>query len=336
MLPSLTARVFTRIYASNLSFSAPSVVGVARTFMTTAPVAARQRKAVTADASEDKATGKAAGAKAVKAKTSESKATKAETAEAKAAAKAKAAEVKAKAKAAREKKAAVAKAKAAKAAKAREAKAAARAKAKAKKELKKARMNDPETRFRFTPLKLLKLRKEEKPPRAPKSGFVVFLGENAPKWQAELTETLGRTVKGPDFAKKASQLWNAMSDEEKKPYVDAGLADRERYRKEMDEWFRKSDPRIIRACSVQGRRLAPKPEDVKVPCPPFTQFTREMFNKIEVPEPPPGSSNLAGGASRVKRLVEMWREMPEEEKARRLDAYHQALAEWRQRKAPQA
>ncbi|KAJ2957464.1 hypothetical protein NUW54_g14595 [Trametes sanguinea] len=118
---------------------------------------------------------------------------------------------------------------------------------------------------------VLKLRKEEKPPRAPKSGFVVFLSENALKWKAELTESLGRTVKGPDFARKASELWKAMSDEEKKPYVAAALADKERYRKEMDEWFRKSDPRIIRACSIQGRRLAPKPADIKLPCPPFTE-----------------------------------------------------------------
>ncbi|OSC98874.1 hypothetical protein PYCCODRAFT_1454148 [Trametes coccinea BRFM310] len=307
MLSRLATRVFTRAYASPLSFSA---AGAARTLITTAPVAARTRKAATQDASEEPA----ATRKPAKAKSAEA------TAEAK---------LKAKAKKEKEKeKLAAAKAKAAAAKK-----KAAEAAAKAKKAREEALKNDPNARFRHG-LKSVKLRAEEKPPKGPAGPYCHFLKDTIPKLRAEgLPEGKDYQTVFLEASRKVAELWKNMSEEEKKPYVAMHEADRARYDKEVEEWYRKTDPRIVKACSVQKIRLGDKPADLKRPSPPFSQFTKELFHTIEAPAE---ARALEVGKYRMQRLGEMWRDMPEEEKARRNAAYKQACVDWQQRFGVQA
>jgi hypothetical protein len=72
--------------------------------------------------------------------------------------------------------------------------------------------------------------KKAKDPNAPKkplSAYMFFATENRPAIKAENPSfTFG------ELAKAVSDKWNAMSDEDKKPYTDKATADKARYAKE--------------------------------------------------------------------------------------------------------
>ena len=76
--------------------------------------------------------------------------------------------------------------------------------------------------------------KKEKDPNAPKRGlssYMFFANERRPGLKAEQPD-LGFG----DLTKKIAEEWRALSDAEKKPYVDKANADKARYQKEKEAY----------------------------------------------------------------------------------------------------
>ncbi|CDO68979.1 hypothetical protein BN946_scf184777.g9 [Trametes cinnabarina] len=317
MLPRLATRVFSRVYASGLSLYALPVAGAARqhvaarTFLTTAVVAhPAATKAKADDASDGKPkTAKTAGR-------TKTKATKGKALTEKQAA----------ALAAKKEREAARKKAAAEKAKAREQAQKEKAKAKAKLEKEKARANDPKSRF-DGPLRTLKVRKDELPPK-PSGAFAFFVADHVRGLQAR---TEG-PIKFADISKGASAAWRDMTDEQKKPYFDKARQSLEEYTKAAEEWYKKSDPRIVKALSLQGHPLpkVPQAQDTKRPKQPYVAFVTENYH--QVPVPPEVMANHRERLAYVSReLSARWKALPEEEKTKYVQRYEKELSEWEER-----
>ncbi|XP_032886146.1 high mobility group protein B3 [Amblyraja radiata] len=83
----------------------------------------------------------------------------------------------------------------------------------------------------YTPAKGSKKKKDPNAPKRPPSGFFLFCSEHRPKIKAV---SPGLTI--GDVAKKLGELWNACSDEEKKPFNSKAYKLKEKYDKDVADY----------------------------------------------------------------------------------------------------
>ncbi|XP_072361986.1 high mobility group protein B3-like [Scyliorhinus torazame] len=76
-----------------------------------------------------------------------------------------------------------------------------------------------------------KKKKDPNAPKRPPSGFFLFCSEHRPKIKAV---SPGLTI--GDVAKKLGELWNACSEEEKKPFISKAYKLKEKYDKDVADY----------------------------------------------------------------------------------------------------
>ncbi|KAI0666457.1 hypothetical protein C8Q78DRAFT_1083063 [Trametes maxima] len=318
MLSLFAARVLPRAHASTASRAAFLSVSkarehvVARTFLTTASVSAPAAKTSESEGEEKP--------KKVRRTSAEVKASK--TAKAKERARDLAAKEKAKLRAAKEKEKEKARQQVLKE------KEKARKEAQAEKE--KRLLEDPEARFKL-PLKKVNVKKDELPPKQPRGAYNIYIKESFEKLMKEPSKFPSNEV----FLKSAnafSQRWKTLSDEERQVYLDVEKQEKEAYRKAAKEWYKNTDPRVIRALVAQKHKLPLKPAEFKRPHSPYMMFTKAQWHKVEAPD---GLSPSEAMIHRGKQIAELWRQVPEEEKRRLSEEYTKQFQEYRQRMAAQ-
>ncbi|KAI8973107.1 hypothetical protein BD414DRAFT_499163 [Trametes punicea] len=188
--------------------------------------------------------------------------------------------------------------------------------------------NDPNARFKGA-LRSLKLRKDELPPKFLQSPYSVFVSENFATLRKELPAGGADDIKArfAEVNKEIAQRWKSMSDEEKKPYIERAAAYKEAGLKAIDEWYRKTDPRIVKAVRLQKKRKLPlKASDLRRPAPAFVKFYKDNYAKIEVPANMSGREHVV---YRLKQIAEMWRNVPAAEKNRMKEQYNKEMEEYR-------
>ncbi|KAI0367290.1 hypothetical protein BV20DRAFT_970692 [Pilatotrama ljubarskyi] len=322
MFPRLATRVLSRAYALSLPNAAVLRVvdayqpAVARTFLTTASVADPAAKTKTAE--------KADATKPRKPRRSSEEVQAEQLAKAKAreeAARMKAKEAQAKLKD-RERKAKLREKEKQKEKQKREA-----AKTKAK-----AKPTDPDARLK-APLRSIKVKRSELPPKQPGTAYTFFAAEQFKELHDSSTQGNTGPANRDAFGKLSSQIaerWRSLSEEEKKPYYEMQEKSAEEYRRAAEEWYRNTNPRIVRALKVQGHQLPKaKPSDLKRPMAPFAKFSLENRDKVQVPE---GLSAREDLGMRMKLLGEMWQQLPEKEKAGMLADYAKEMEAYHKRK----
>lgn len=75
--------------------------------------------------------------------------------------------------------------------------------------------------------KKAKVAKDEDAPKRAVTSFMLYSNEVRPKVRKDFPE-----LKITEVAKKISEMWNALSDDEKKPYTEKANKDKERYERE--------------------------------------------------------------------------------------------------------
>ncbi|XP_057873420.1 high mobility group B protein 9 [Cryptomeria japonica] len=73
-------------------------------------------------------------------------------------------------------------------------------------------------------------RKDPNAPRQNRSGYTFFFAEQRAKLKSSVPD------KNREISKKIGDLWNRLPEEEKSPYQERGLKDKERYIREMQEY----------------------------------------------------------------------------------------------------
>ncbi|KAI0764740.1 hypothetical protein C8Q74DRAFT_1370657 [Fomes fomentarius] len=212
-------------------------------------------------------------------------------------------------------------------------KAKPKAKAKAKASTKEVK-DDPDARFKKG-LLAVKISVSERPPMRPLSPYGSFLQEQF-KGEGPLN---GRDA----FAAKSKELaarWRTLSDAEKKMYTDKAAEASEKYKQDRETWFAETDPRLLRALNAQRRaknkqrihRPAAADADKK-PLTGYMQYVQEVRDSVELaPSLAPREAIL----ERSRKIGEMWRALPAEERERYNQQYSTALAEWNDSRATKA
>ncbi|XP_067119024.1 high mobility group protein DSP1-like [Centruroides vittatus] len=125
---------------------------------------------------------------------------------------------------------------------------------------------------------------------APKRALTAYI--NFTQWYREELKKAGREIpKIGEFGKECAAKWNAMSDEEKQPFLNAAAKDRERYKQEM--------------------AVYKPPRDTNKPKRPGTTF---MLFMADLRKEMAGREPEGGVAALAKLGGERWRSMTEEEK----------------------
>ncbi|KAH9325596.1 hypothetical protein KI387_005774, partial [Taxus chinensis] len=73
-------------------------------------------------------------------------------------------------------------------------------------------------------------RKDPNAPRQNRSGYTFFFAEQRAKLKSSVPD------KNREISKRIGDLWNQLPEEEKSPYQERGLQDKERYKREMREY----------------------------------------------------------------------------------------------------
>ncbi|KAI0746290.1 hypothetical protein C8Q80DRAFT_1271207 [Daedaleopsis nitida] len=191
--------------------------------------------------------------------------------------------------------------------------AAKKPKPKAKAEPKKAtNPDDPNARFKKG-LLAVKLKSSERPPLKAKTSFNLFIQE-----QYRLSGPTGDRASFLERGKELAARWKAMSEEEKKPYVDKAAEAAIEYKKAREEYFTNVDPRIVRALNAQrkakGQYLVHAPPGLlpRKPLTPYLRYFLDVFKTVDLPsDVPVGKDSIA---FRSKKVGEMWKVLPAEEK----------------------
>lgn len=114
----------------------------------------------------------------------------------------------------------------------------------------------------------------------------------------------------PQIAKIMSQKWAGLSDAQKQPYIAKAKADRERNRKDKEEYLKTLGP--------------------KKPLTPFLLYSQEVRESIR-------NSNPNVGITEISKIIgEKWKSLPENHKQKYRDSSEQALAKWKAEKEKHA
>lgn len=130
--------------------------------------------------------------------------------------------------------------------------------------------------------------KDPNPPKRPKGTYMLFSMDERAKYKEAHPES--KTY--PDSTKVISEKWNAMTEEEKQSYTDRAAELREEYNKE----------------------LAARPKPPKKPQTAYTLFSSTKREQIKKENPEVTFSEMA------KILGALWKETPQEEKAKFVEA----------------
>lgn len=161
-----------------------------------------------------------------------------------------------------------------------------------------------------TPIK--RGRRTRKDPRAPKrskSAYIFFAIDRREMVKGEL----GPGARVGDIAKKTSQFWKALDDEERKKWEEVAKSDRERYQEEKAAY---TGPLLIPGDMSTSRKAKKDPNAPKRPLTAFLYFSQRMRPSIKEQNPEWRIAELS------QELGRRWREMDEE--ARKPYTSHEA------------
>ena len=147
-------------------------------------------------------------------------------------------------------------------------------------------------------------RKTRKDPRAPKrskSAYIFFAIDQ----RERVKGILGGGARVGDIAKKTSELWKALSDEEREKWEGIAKADRDRYQVEKASY---TGPLLIPGDSAYGKKGKKDPSAPKRPLTAFLYFSQQMRPTLKVKNPEWRIAELS------QELGRMWRNMSEEER----------------------
>jgi len=114
----------------------------------------------------------------------------------------------------------------------------------------------------------------------------------------------------PQIAKIMSQKWGSLSDAQKQPYAAKAKVDRERNRKEKEEYMKTLGP--------------------KKPLTPFLLYSQDVRESVR-------NSNPNAAITEISKLIgEKWKSLPENHKQKYRDSSEQALAKWKVEKEKHA
>ncbi|KAI0699743.1 hypothetical protein C8T65DRAFT_658992 [Cerioporus squamosus] len=190
--------------------------------------------------------------------------------------------------------------------------------------------DDSEARFRKG-LMSVKVKRSELPPVKPISPYSLFVREQYKN--AEITGSFGE--KSTEIAAR----WKQLSEEEKESYREKAESLKEQFAKEQEEWYKTTDPRILRAINAQrkahnklGIRVPQHLRD-KRPLSPYMMYMVEVRDSVELDLTLPRRDAIMKQAGQVGK---MWQDLPAEEKQRYADKFKKAIEEYRAKQSANA
>ena len=78
--------------------------------------------------------------------------------------------------------------------------------------------------------------KDPAKPKRPTSAYLYFCEEARPKIMKKMKGKKNKKVNLGDIAKQLGSMWKSLSENDKKPYVEKSLVDKERYLDEMEKY----------------------------------------------------------------------------------------------------
>ncbi|XP_015202549.1 transcription factor A, mitochondrial [Lepisosteus oculatus] len=88
----------------------------------------------------------------------------------------------------------------------------------------------------------------ERPPKRPLTGYIRYIRQQRPVFIKQYPD-----VKNVDITRKIAQEWKALSSEEKRPFQEAAVADREQYKEEMMKFKAQLTPAQTAALEEERR-----------------------------------------------------------------------------------
>jgi len=162
------------------------------------------------------------------------------------------------------------------------------------------------------------LRKAPQAPKRFKSSYILFFMAK----QDEIKAELGPNVSVGEISKRSSQLWKALSTEERAHWDEVAAKDKQRY---MEEKATYTGP-----WQVPWKRAKKDPSAPKRPMSAFLYFSQDRRRMLK--DQNPGMRNT--DISRI--LGDLWRKASDEERgphiereARERERYKAAIAQWR-------
>jgi len=158
--------------------------------------------------------------------------------------------------------------------------------------------------------KIKKKKSKRKPgkPTKPIPSYFIFNKERHPLTKEKYPEMTPQQIK-----KKISEIWNAMDDEEKKPYNDKALKEKERYNKELEEYNKNHSGDTTDEDESEPEKKKKKVRDPNRP----KKYTTAFFlfcnqKRKELKEQSPESSEKPPDTA--KRSSKEWKTMTPEQK----------------------
>ncbi|RDX49447.1 hypothetical protein OH76DRAFT_1403674 [Lentinus brumalis] len=183
--------------------------------------------------------------------------------------------------------------------------------------------NDPEARFK-NGLKSVKVKKAEEPPIKPMSPYSLFVQD-----QYKDGAPTG------NFAERSSVIsarWKQLGDAEKQAYTERAESLKEQFAKAQEEWYGKTDPRILRAINVQ-RKAQNKPA-IRQPAHlrpkrPLSSYMLYMMDVRDSVAVDPSLPSKEAMLQRARLIGKMWHELPAEDKERYVEKSKKIMEEYK-------
>jgi len=157
-----------------------------------------------------------------------------------------------------------------------------------------------------------RIRKEDRPPKAPKSGFlrywVDYYKQHGPA---------SSTAESQALIKTCTVSWKELDEAQKKKYLDEAATDREAYKLRMKEWLENIDVDVLKA--INAKRKARGTSQIRPPSPvrsvklqarPYNIFLKEFLDNYERPT----DGTTIRQPQLFKEAGQKWREMSAEQK----------------------
>ncbi|KAI0725199.1 hypothetical protein C8Q72DRAFT_954915 [Fomitopsis betulina] len=164
------------------------------------------------------------------------------------------------------------------------------------------------------------IKRSDLPPKPPLNTMAFFVREYFETHPKAPSMEEGRTY----FA-AAVDAYNSLDAAGKQLYADRRKVLIEEHKKEVEEWYRNTDPRKLMAIrkyfNAHRGRLPPNPDNR--PANAFARFTSQYYKEH------PGSRMV----DMVKAAAQEWKTLPDAEKTRYKDEATKAIAEWEAKRA---
>ncbi|PCH37150.1 hypothetical protein WOLCODRAFT_140741 [Wolfiporia cocos MD-104 SS10] len=168
----------------------------------------------------------------------------------------------------------------------------------------------------------MKIPKEAQPPKKPSSAYLLFASERAKGLGLNSLETAMAA------ARESSVLWRAMSEAEQRVWLDRATVLRDAYDRELKEWIRNADSRILQAYQVQrkakGHHALPREYVKRFSGSGYNFFVKEYSKTYASTE---GAEGVKLGQEIFSRAAGEWKQLSDVQKARYNEVAVQARAE---------